>query len=171
MTTSSAIGLVIEVSGTRARISPEVELCTACKASGRCAGVSIARAACDPSEFWVDNPIAAAVGDRVALSDPPLGVVSLATISYLIPLLGLLAGAGVGSMHGSWLAVSLALTGFALAFVVLKMLGAFHREKLGMPTIVRNLSGISHSMTMGEMSEEKISTTGACGFNRKGKET
>lgn len=150
MTVGQTTAVVVQTNGSDALVEPDAPLCSMCKPTGRCAGVSLARATCGPRHFLVKNPIAARVGDRVVLSEPAIEVVSLATLSYLFPLLGLLLGAALGSIHSAWLSVLLGVGGFSLVYLGLRFGLLFNLDKLELPAIVRNLSENPHSIAEGE---------------------
>lgn len=95
--------------------------CGACGGKG-CGSSLFARVLhADEPEYRVDNPIGAAVGEAVVVGLPDGALLGAAVSGYLVPLLLLLLGAGVGQQFAGELgAVSGGLAGLGLAALYLK---------------------------------------------------
>jgi len=101
-------------------VSAAPSSCGACgaKPGGKGCGSSLfARVLhADEPEYRVDNPIGAAVGETVVVGLPDGALLGAAVSGYLVPLLLLLLGAGVGQQFAGELgAVSGGLVGLGLA--------------------------------------------------------
>lgn len=116
-------GLVTAVDGDTATVEVGVAEngCGRCHEVGGCGGQNLSRAFCHKKRhIVVANTLGVAVGNRVeiGLDDGVIG--ALATRVYVVPLLGILAGAMVGQAwanDGSLGGVAGALAGFAAAIV------------------------------------------------------
>ncbi|MDP2832273.1 MAG: SoxR reducing system RseC family protein [Pseudomonadota bacterium] len=102
-------------------VSAAPSSCGACGGKG-CGSSLFARVLhADEPEYRVDNPIGAAVGEAVVVGLPDGALLSAAVSGYLVPLLLLLLGAGVGQQFAGELgAVSGGLCGLLLAALYLK---------------------------------------------------
>lgn len=106
-------------------VSAAPSSCGACAGKG-CGSSLFARVLhADEPEYRVDNPIGAEVGEAVVVGLPDGALLGAALSAYLVPLLLLLAGAGVGQQLGGELgAVGGGLAGLMLAALHLKRRGA-----------------------------------------------
>lgn len=75
--------------------------CASCSARGGCVELRFASAAGDrTATLEVDNPVGAQVGDTVAIDLPARGVLTIAGLLYLLPVLAAILGALVGRALG-----------------------------------------------------------------------
>lgn len=86
--------VVRSTSGGEALVEPLDHGCGRCHEPGGCGGARLSCA--QPRLFAAENGIGAAVGEEVEVSVAPRRLAFVATCSYVLPLLGLLAGAVVG---------------------------------------------------------------------------
>lgn len=79
--------------------------CGHCSAAGGCGSGTLSKLSCfsKSRSFWVSNPVSAHPGEEVVVSVPEGAVLRGVVVGYLLPLFGLMLGAGVGS---SWLSPS-----------------------------------------------------------------
>jgi sigma-E factor negative regulatory protein RseC len=98
--------VVVAVEGGRARVEADRRSsCGHCDASGSCGGSLLSELFGNrPVQVEADNAIGAAVGDRVVLGLPERVMMTGSLMLYLVPLLGLFAGA----LLGEYFAVRLA---------------------------------------------------------------
>lgn len=115
-----------------------------------------ARHSCTPQEnnetlVEVVNPIKAKVGDRILLSIESAALLKAAFLIYVFPILGMLAGAGLGQWAGtalewnpSWTSPILAALFFIGAFAFMKSKGnRLARTEAYKPKIVRVITPAS----------------------------
>lgn len=95
--------------------------CGACGGKG-CGSSIFARVLhADEPEYRVENPIGAEVGDPVVVGLPDGALLSAAVSGYLVPLLLLLLGAGIGQQFSGELgAITGGLVGLLLAALYLR---------------------------------------------------
>ena len=116
------VGTVNRVTPTSATVSVTVEEggCGRCHEEGGCGSQNISRSLCQKTRVLdIPNDANLAVGQkvRVGIQERDIGV--LATAVYVIPLLGLLAGAGIGQFFSEGIgSIVGAILGMGLALVV-----------------------------------------------------
>ncbi len=108
---------ITRTEGDRAWVVSEAPTsCGAC--GGKGCGSSLFARMLNPREpeIQVDNPIGAAAGDLVVLGLPEGALLRAAWASYVVPLLMLIAGAGLGQFFGGEpMAILGGLSGLVLA--------------------------------------------------------
>lgn len=115
-------------------VSAAPSSCGACGGKG-CGSSLFARVLhADEPEYRVDNPIGAAVGEAVVVGLPDGALLGAAVSGYLVPLLLLLLGAGIGQHFAGELgAVTGGLAGLGLAALYLKR----RRAPVSYPVVLR----------------------------------
>ena len=115
--------------------------CGRCHEPGGCGGTSIATMRCAvPQRYQLANPGDVSVGDTVALHLPNDVVRRGAFFGYLLPLLLLLAGAGIGLWFGSEPGSIIGgMTGLAIGALLLKVAGARFQQRHEFEPVVRRL--------------------------------
>lgn len=91
--------VVLRVEGDRVlvRVAPRAGGCGRCNEPGGCGSAKLANPfAQESAEFWFDNRIKAVEGDRVMLCLPESASLHAALRGYLVPVLGIVAGAAMG---------------------------------------------------------------------------
>jgi sigma-E factor negative regulatory protein RseC len=105
-------------------ITNQVSGCEQCNGQG-CGSSKVAQLFCSqPRQFLVANPIQAKVGDEVILAVAEASLLRSIGVIYLLPLILLIAGAGIFSYVDYWgeRAVALgALAGLGLGFQAVKL--------------------------------------------------
>lgn len=147
-------GLVVAVEGAYAQVQTQRRgACGGCSANGVC-GTSVLERYLGrrPVHLRALNQAGANVGDRVLVGISEQGLLKAAAAGYLLPLLGLIAGALLGQSLGRWLGAvatdlpSLvgAAIGFALALRWLRRYSAgVERDPERRPVVLRRLGGES----------------------------
>ncbi|MBT0961392.1 SoxR reducing system RseC family protein [Denitromonas iodatirespirans] len=131
-----ARGVVLRTADRRAwvRVDDQPTGCGRCHEPGGCGGAKIAHAFGKPDEvFHVDNPQHFAAGDRVRLQIDDGAALGAAAISYGLPTLAALVGAGVGTWwSGNAGAVIGLAAALALSVAAVRRIGGrrFWRQKL-----------------------------------------
>ena len=115
--------------------------CGRCHEPGGCGGTSIATMRCAvPQRYQLASPGDVSVGDTVALHLPNDVVRRGAFFGYLLPLLLLLAGAGIGLWFGSELGSIIGcVAGLAIGALLLKVAGARFQQRHEFEPVVRRL--------------------------------
>ena len=122
-------GVVTALSAGRATVAVTVEQggCGRCHEVGGCQSQNLSRALCQKNRLIeVVNTLNLSVGDPVRLGMEDEMVGDMATLVYVIPLSGILLGAGLGHWSGGeWMSVLGAGMGFivAIAYSRLKQSG------------------------------------------------
>lgn len=115
-------------------VSAAPSSCGACGGKG-CGSSLFARVLhADEPEYRVENPIGAGVGEAVVVGLPDGALLGAAALGYLVPLLLLLFGAGVGQQFAGELgAIAGGLAGLGLAALYLKR----RRAPVAHPVVLR----------------------------------
>lgn len=124
-------GEVIAVDGRRALVRTQVRSggCGRCGEPGGCGGAgSGADGGPRSADFWLENDIDATIGERVLVCVTEDASLSAAFLGYLIPVLGIVLGAGFavfasGSEASDGHALIGALGGLVLGMLVSRGLG------------------------------------------------
>lgn len=131
-----ARGIVLRAGEDQAwvRVDDQPTGCGRCNEPGGCGGAKIAHAFGKPDEvFHVENPQHFVAGDRVRLQIDDGAALGAAAVTYGVPTLGALLGAGLGTW---WAGNAGALTGLVLALIAsvlfVRSIGGrrFWRQKL-----------------------------------------
>lgn len=135
-------GTVLSVEAGHALVQPDNPAnCRACAEGRGCGGGLFARAlAREGAPLSVENRLQADVGDCVVLGTAGSGLLSAALLVYLMPLLALLAGAGLGQLLGGGDAPAMLGGGLGLAtgFALLRFGGqAWLRRHTAEPKMLR----------------------------------
>lgn len=112
-----ARGVVLRAGADQAwvRVDDQPTGCGRCNEPGGCGGAKIAHAFGKPDEvFHVDNPQHFVAGDRVRLQIDDGAALGAAAVTYGVPTLGALLGAGLGTWWGGNAG---ALAGLAAALI------------------------------------------------------
>lgn len=106
-------GVVEACDDNKVLVRIEQKGCGRCHEEGGCGGNNLGNLLCkSPDSFWLKNPGGLAVGDAVTVALPDGALCKTVTRMYLIPLLGLLAGAFIGiSLFGEFGAIAGAVLG------------------------------------------------------------
>ena len=113
--------------------------CGACSARSGCGTSLLARLLSRRRpQLRALNPIGAAPGDKIVIGMPEQGLVGASFAAYLVPLVGLLAGAVAGKrLGGSELAAILGATlGLAAGFAWVARFAGRHRGDLAYQAVV-----------------------------------
>lgn len=140
-------GIVGEVDGGFAVVEVAVREngCGRCHEVGGCGGQNLSRAMCDQKRtITVANTLGVAVGERVQIGMDDGAIGAMATRVYVVPLLGIMLGGGLGQAlvsDGSVGGVVGALVGFvaALAYSAIRRPAGVPSPKmsrLGAPDVV-----------------------------------
>jgi sigma-E factor negative regulatory protein RseC len=147
-------GLVVTVEGEYAEVQTQRRgACGGCSANGVC-GTSLLERYLGRRSVHLRalNRAGAGVGDRVLVGVSEQGLVKAAVAGYLLPLLGLIAGALLGQSLGRWLggvetdipSLVGAAIGFALALRWLRRYSAgVEHDPRRRPVVLRRLPGES----------------------------
>lgn len=131
-----ARGYVVKAAGDQAwvRVDDQPAGCGRCHEPGGCGGAKIAYAFGKPDDiFHVDNPQRFVAGDRVRLQIDDGAALGAAAISYGLPTLVALAGAGLGTWwSGNSGAIVGLLAALGLSLIIVRRIGGrrFWRQKL-----------------------------------------
>ena len=119
MSASEAIVMRVEGDLAFIEVKDDVSSCGSCGDKGHCG-----KSQAGPRRYAVRNSVGAAPGDTVVVSVPDGAVLRAAAMSYLMPLLFLLAGAVfAGARYGDGLpAVVGAVLGLATGLAALRLL-------------------------------------------------
>lgn len=133
--------------GSALVLANQVSGCEQCNGQG-CGSSKVAQLFCSsPRKFEVQNPIDAVVGDEVIVAVADGAVMRGIGLVYLVPLVLLVLGAGLGSL---WNAqpeqadMDVALGGFvglSLGFIAVKWLAAKANRQRNRPYILRRWVG------------------------------
>lgn len=143
-------GVVVKVKGSRATVSFDRK--SACDSCHMCAvsrdGMKV--------EIVVENTLGALVGDFVSVTMGEKFVLTAATIVYIIPLVLVGAGLGIGSLFGELTQILLAVGGLLIGFLIAFLLDRFViRKKKGfspvMSEILPDLSVCSDEQSVGSV--------------------
>ncbi|MCB1907918.1 MAG: SoxR reducing system RseC family protein [Rhodocyclaceae bacterium] len=108
--------------------------CGRCHESGGCGGAKVGSMfRPEHADFWLDNPIQAGVGDHVLICLAEDVSARAAMLVYLVPVLGIVAGAAIGvllggSSAGDGEALGGAFVGLLAGVVVSRRLGGGRGE-------------------------------------------
>ena len=97
----------------------------------------------ETADFWLDNEIGAAVGERVKVCLPEDASLNAALLGYMIPVLGIVVGAAAGVFAGGAAAsdghaVIGALAGLGMGVLLSRALG---RRSTPPEPVLRAMSG------------------------------
>lgn len=96
--TTTVAAVVRALAGSQAVVEVETGGCGRCHEKGGCGGQQLTQMMCSsPKTYHVDNPAGAAIGDRVTIAIAAGAVRRSANLAYVFPVVGLIAGAGLGS--------------------------------------------------------------------------
>lgn len=134
--------VVVQVEGQHAFVQPgQTGSCGQCSGKG-CGTAKLSQMFCSrPSQFEVDNPIGARVGDQVIVSVADGMILRGVGLAYLLPLVLLAAGATVGNVVAPQIeqqdayAAAGAFIGLVFGFVLSRWLAA--RQRRQRPYIAR----------------------------------
>ncbi|MFZ5503012.1 MAG: SoxR reducing system RseC family protein [Pseudomonadota bacterium] len=134
--------VVMRVEAQQTFVRSEVGSCSQCQGKG-CGASKLSQLFCNkPRQFLVDNRIQARVGDQVVVMIEDGAVLRGVGLAYLLPLLGLFAGAALGNVLAGLAApvdaytASGALIGLAVGFWVARKIASGQSRQL--PYIARH---------------------------------
>lgn len=113
----TVVAVVRSVSGTEAEVEVLAGGCGRCQEPGGCGGQSLTQAFCGRKRYRIGNVLGAQIGQRVRLGIDEVQVRSAANRAYLLPLVGLLGGALLGSVFGTLTSVAGATVGLVVAWL------------------------------------------------------
>lgn len=117
-------GTISRLTGQRATVEVKINEggCGRCHEVGGCGSQNISRAFCQKTKsIDVSNTLGLAVGDMVRVGIEERTIGAAATKIYVIPLIGILFGAGLGQFFmGSQASIIGAFSGLAIALVYSK---------------------------------------------------
>lgn len=141
-------GVVVGLGADEAYVeTSRVTACGTCSAQKNCGTSNVSQLlAGKPKPFLVLNPIGAAVGERVVIGLENAALLKSALLSYLLPLILLIAGALLGGLlapadlsSDSYSVVG-AIVGLALGFAALRWVAArTGGQKQFQPVILRRV--------------------------------
>lgn len=146
-----ARGVVLKTADHRAwvRVDDQPAGCGRCQEPGGCGGARIAYAFGKPDDiFQVDNPQRFSAGDHVRLQIDDGAALGAAAISYGLPTLAALIGAGVGTWwSGNAGAVGGLVVALAISIAVVRKIGGrrFWRQKLSV-RVAADTSACAHAV-------------------------
>jgi sigma-E factor negative regulatory protein RseC len=111
--------LHLSPSGDRVTVTPKPRsLCPKCDTASGCRQLNIGRFFANSTpEFTLENTLNLKVGDWVKLSIEDKAVLHSAYLMYLLPLIALVLGAGIGQLINETWSVFLGLGALCLSFV------------------------------------------------------
>lgn len=113
--------IVLSVKGGEAEISPVGGGCGQCEREGGCGSGKLSKMFCssEPRSFLVSNQAGARVGDEVNIALPAGSLLRSVSRMYLLPLVLMLVGGGIGTSMAIDLVTrdGLALTGASLGLL------------------------------------------------------
>ncbi len=121
-------GIVTAVTATTAWVTiTQSDACKSCSAGHSCTSPQNNQ----ETTLEAANPVHAAVGDRILLNVNTTSLLKASFLIYILPLLCMLAGAGIGhgiglaaGLNPSWTALPLAVTFFGAALLIMRAKGA-----------------------------------------------
>ena len=116
----SVVVVVKSLEGSHALVEAVDAGCGRCHETGGCGGKNLSRAFCgSPKQFRIPNKLDLHAGDRVRVGTSGDSVRAAASRAYLMPLLLLIGGAGIGGFLNSTFSVLGALIGLVGGWVLL----------------------------------------------------
>ena len=120
--TSSIAAVVREISDGVAFVEVEHGGCGRCHEPGGCGGQQLTQMFCHgPKTYCVENPVGAAIGDRVVVAIASGELRRSANLAYILPLTAAIVGALIGMpLGGDPGAMIGALAGLVIAFLYVR---------------------------------------------------